>query len=168
MKSAQVLLLFTLFICGLCQQASAQEVKKIKALVGYQGNFQSWGIKRGDAVYPKPNFSVFEVEAEFFVIVPSADATPAALSNTILKSESLQKSIFGESYDVYKKKEKKKKKGGNTSIQIVCQSKADCNGTCSTILDGDGKFIRCSGNCCQDGPGVFKVNETSIADSALY
>lgn len=161
------LLLILLVGFGLCQTGFAQEAKKVKALVAFQGNFQKWGVKRGDAVYPKPNFSIFEVEEEFFVIVPSGEATVLALTNTIRESSTLQTAIFGSSYEAYKKKEKKKKKP-KPSIQIVCKSKSNCNGSCSTILDSEGKFIRCSGNCCEDGPGVWKIEDTGIADSALF
>lgn len=166
MKKWQFLLAL-LFGFGLCQTGFSQEAKKVKALVSFQGNFQKWGVKRGDAVYPKPNFSIFEVEEEFFVIVPSGEATATALTNTIRESTSLQTAIFGSSYEEFKKKGKKKKKP-KPSIQVVCKSTSNCNGSCSTILDSEGKFIRCSGNCCAPGPGVWQVEEVGTSEMGLY
>lgn len=153
-------LFIVLLLVTLGTALSAQQVTVIKALRGFEGNSEGWAVQKRNALYPAQGYIFYEVAQSAIVIVPQDQATPRILLEIIKANENIQVKLFGESYEAFAAK-KKKKKPKNT-ISVVCKSKTNCDGTCYAIIDGDGKFIRCGGNCCESGEGVWEFQGTAL------
>lgn len=79
------------------------------------------------------------------------------MAKFIREKAKFQKMIFGSSYAVYAKKKKKAK----SVFLIVCKSDPECEYelTCAAAISQEGEFIRCVGQCCKDGLGVWPKRE---------